>query len=466
MKWQHPVLGFVAEMNRWCQEVKGWKHLYAPSERWEQLIDEPLELLHSQARASGCPAWEPPGRRHPKLSEPCRRRVYYHHDQLWRDVYGAELMATTDLIGRSRRRHRPIVLASPRGVWFVLEVPAGDAVFDVYRPHKPGEGVDWTEADFAAQARGRFRRETGMMTHTLNAELARQVQRPVDAWHLALAVGAARAASLPELREALADAEARLGAIDPQLRRDALPHREALLDTIEQGLNDESEALEEATVAVLAAEDALVATELLAGPSEAQALRDVIEDLVAWAPQAWLGLDELVRARGGETVGVAQAWWRFVDDVLGALMVSAVEPVRVPRATLAVRLTAPPWWQGWAARLDALGERVKQLVDPGTLHWDLAAEDLSDAQGVWDLVTDRELSPTSRVYVVEGDEAEDVTDDYVAGQPFWQLENPGQEAYVLLFDGLDRPLSLDDALRAAADDAGIMVTTLRISRPS
>lgn len=467
MKWQHPTLGEIEEMKRCLQEKKGWKHLYQPLERWDQLIDEPAERLHSQARANGCPAWRPPGDRHPRLNSSCNRCLHRHHDKLWRDAYGAELVATTDLIGRSRRGLKPVVLASPRGVWLVLTAPSADAVFDVYRPQEPGKGVDWTEADFAAQARRRFWKETGMKPHTTDPALLVEVARPADAWHLALAVGMAQAANRPEDRDALASAKARLAALDDSTRHAALPDREALFDVIEHGLHDESETIEDATIAVLAAEDALVATELLLGEEAAAALRDELEGLVAWAPVAWLGLEELVNARSAETSSVAQAWWESVQVLLGALQLSEVEPVQSVSTPIADRMAAPAWWRPSLERLQTLGERVRWVLDASDLGWTLAAAQLDEPDGDWWVTPGTQSHTDRRVFAVEDgcETGDDVTDDFAAGKPFWRLETRGQEAWLLRFEGVGTPASLAEALERVASTRGASVSVVRVSRP-
>ena len=463
MKWHHPKLGEVGEMRHREQEIKGWKHLYDPQERWDQLIDVPSEKLQSQSRANGCKDWRRGSK--PAPARPCRACLRRHHDDLWRSAYGEALMAPASRIGRDPSwRGNPIVLASPRGIWLVL-TPDGKRVFDAFRPHPYGQGVNWKEPDFVEQTYWRFDQITGAPMRDRSLQLRREVTRPVDAWHLALVVGAALAARQPTEVDALQDAIVRLQGLPLSTRLEALPRQEDLLDGLERALDESCEDPEEATTAVLAVEDALVAYEILLGGPEAERLREAVEELVAWAPESWLDLTSVVGARRQETVGVAQAWWETVDEVLGALLVSEAETVHTPSSFLAERLTAAPWWQDWMERLAELPHRMDQ---PAALGLHVAASHLDVVAGPWDVSTDAPLASGVQVFVVDQEFplGESVTKEMEQGGLFWQLENPGQEAWFVRIEGVATFGSLASALAAASQEPGAVVTVVKVSRPS
>jgi hypothetical protein len=164
-----------------------------------------------------------------------------------------------------------------------------------------------------------------------------EIVRPVDAWHLALVAGSALADIQPSEADALRDAiTTRLERLSEAVRREAVPTKKDLLDALECALNYGD--LEDATTALLSVEDALVGYEILLGEAEARQLHEVVEELVAWAPESWLGLEVAVKARRQETIGIAQAWWETVDEVLGALLVSQAQMARIPESSLALSL--------------------------------------------------------------------------------------------------------------------------------
>lgn len=466
MKWNHPELGDIGEMREREQELKGWKHLYDPLERWEQLIGVSAETLHSQARANGCGEWRRPlqGEWHPGLSRSCRRCLFRHHDQLWRDAYGEALLDPRSRIGRDRFwTGNPVVLASPRGVWLVLRLN-GERVFNAFRPHPPGRGVDWEEEDFAAEADRRFERNTGASMRDRSQLLQRQLKRPVDAWHLALAVAAAQLDPQPADAEALRDAIARLGALPRSVREEALPARGDLLDALEAVLDERNEELEDTTNVVLAMEDALVATEVLLGEGEAIQLQEALEGLVAWAPEAWLGLQPVVEARAQETAGAAQSWWRTVGETLSALELGGVQPIHVPDSPLARLLTAPPWWERLTKKFSSLAHG---LVEPVALGIDVGVAQLGSDDELWE-VTGPELPAGVQLFVVDAKnpDGDPVTEDLVEKGPFWQLEVPGQEAYVVWIEGVSPCPDLVSALEQASRSPGARVQVALVSRPS
>ena len=466
MKWRHPQLGEVSEMQPEEQEVKGWKHLYDPLERWDQLFDTAIEKLHSQARANGCREWRRrlKGMRHPRLARACRGRLHRHHDEFWRAAYAEALMSPESRIGKDRFwEGNPTVLASPRGVWLVL-TPDGGRVFNAFRPHPPGQGVNWEEHDFAAQAYRRFMQNTGTAMSDRSQQLQRVVTRPVDAWHLALVVGSALADPQPVEADALRDAMTRLRGLSESVRRAALPTQEDLLDALEGALDESSEDLEDATTAVLSVENALVAYELLLGEAAAKQLHLVVEGLVAWAPESWLGLETAVAARREETVGVAQAWWETVDEVLAAILVSQAETVHSSVSTLADRLTTPPWWESWAERMSAVPH---VLVKPLRMGVQTHAASLGVAEEPWD-VRSSGLPHGVQLFIVDADspEGENVTGDVEDGGAIWLLEKPGQEAYVVRIEGIPSAVDLATALSQVGKTPGAQVFVSWISRPS
>lgn len=354
------------------------------------------------------------------------------------------------------------MLASPRGVWLVLR-RTEERVFDAFRPHPPGKGVDWEEEDFAVEANRRFARNTGASMRDRIQQLQRQVSRPVDAWHLALAVGAVQAAPQPEDGEALRDALARLRSLPERMRREALPAREDLLDALEGVLEEGGDDVDEATEVVLAIEDALVATEVLLGEAEATELHEAVEGLAAWAPEAWLGLQRVVEVRERETVGAAQAWWRTVGEVLDALELGDVQPVHAPEAQLADALTAPRWLERWMGRLSALGQG---FAEPRTLGMHVAVARLG-AEADWEVAASG-LPPGVQIFIVDAEHpnGEDVTEDANDGGAIWLLEEPGQEACVVRVEGIPPAADLASALEKASRTPGSRVQVSLVSRPS
>lgn len=464
MNWLHPQLGEIREMHRDEQEVKGWKHLYAPQEQWEQLTGVPAETLHSQARANGCGPWRLPEKRgHPRLGGACRSCLYRHHDRIWREAYGEALMDPRSRIGADRLwTGTPTVLASPRGVWLVLR-PTGDRVFNAFRPHQLGKKVYWSEEDFAREAERRFRNRTSTAMSDRTRQLRRQVARPADVWHLALLVAEAQADPRPEEHTAVQDALATLAALPEPLRRDALPDEAVLVDALDGLLDAPLDDPNEAIDVVLAIEDALVGTEVLLGQAEAGRLREAVEGVAAWAPASWLALQHVVDTRELEVVGVAREWWQTFSDVLAALEVGEAPRVHAPQASLVDGLTAPPWWTRWAT---LVAEVSRGLLEPRALGLRVGVGHLGGADE-WE-VSVPQLPASTQVFVVDAEhpEGEDVSEDAWSGGAIWLLEEPGQEACVVRIDGVPRTSSLAAALAQASDDPEAQVQVSLVSRPS
>ena len=470
MKWSHPELGDIEQMPVENQRWKGWKHLHEPRERWDGLLGFEDGVLLSRAKANGCPrrGWAHVGDRSERLAHSCVACMHRHHDRWWREAYGQALLDPRTVHGRSRRRGRPMLFASPRGIFIVLTAGGGRKVNTVYRPHPLGRSVLKTDRDFHDQALRRFEKETGVSTRDLNTGLARELRGPADVWLLALDVGAAQAGP-GDIDQAMLDgAVERIRSAPHEWLDEARPDPEEVLSALEAALDESADPDDVVTVSA-GVEDALV---VLAAMGEVERRARLLEsalDLVGWAPPAWLDLEPLARARVAESRGDVQMWWSGVVEACEGLEVSEA-PIHdggVPTTSTA-RLFAPSWWERWRAALEGVGARVRELVHPAAAGWELGAAQMSAAAGAWSVTPGRPLPRGARVFIVDADEPDgvDVTPDYEAGEPIWLLEQPGQEARIIVLTGGGSEASLAAALEAARGAEGAQVEVVRVTRPA
>ena len=464
MIWEHEQIGLVVPMPPAIQPRKVWKHLHAPSERWSELVRGGTDRLLAAADRCGCP---PRDQYVPEENfvPSCAGALRSQHDNYWVAAYGAELMATGTLCGRSTVDGR-WVLASKRGVFLVATGGTPARVLSAYRPHPLGLDVVYVENDFVNAAVRRWERQTGMRSMDILKRLSERPDTPTAAWRLAVAVAESGVSLDPEVVGARLVAERRLAALTDRARALALPSKNDVVDGLDDVVREDDG---DPVGPVLDVADAVAVTDVLVGKVAADELVDQLLPLLDWASPSWSELGEIADREATTTAGAVQRFWRAVGETAVGVTLTELGGVHRPVARLAARLTAPPWWTPILETLDAIGDRVHSIARDSVSNWSLAAQEMSGSSTGWEVLPPADLreTPGVQAFVVdkENPAGQDVTDLLAEVGPIWNLERPGQEARIVIVKGADLAGSLGEALAAAAADDGIEVTVIEVSRP-
>lgn len=463
MRWSRPNdIGPFDPIPSRLQPRKVWRHLHSPVEGWENLVGVALAALVTQARAAGCPPWVP-GKYAPSLRAAGADVLRRQHDEVWADVYGPILAHPETRCGRSQADGRWVLLA-PDGVFGVVTSEAPARVWTVYRPHPLGLTVSPSEEDFRCFATERWLRETGMSTTTLRSELERREPDALGIWRLARAVGAAEGDADGGVAGARDAALAWLGGAAAEARASAIPDRVALLDAVEAVLADENA---DVSGVLLDLEDAVSVTRVLAGEIAKDDLVESIGALLDWCPPELSRMSGWIAERAAQgPIAARDLWARVGDAVVGAAL-KELPAVHRPATSLAAILTAPPWWERWTHELARTSQDVVRTLLAPQAGWVVAAARLSSQGGAWDVVPPPALAKSGvRVFIVHADapSGEDVTNDLAAGQPLWELDQPGDEVRAIIVEGA-AVRSLAEAFTAAERDSAVRITVVEINRP-
>lgn len=469
MTWQHPVVGVIAPIKLGDQPKKVWRHLYSPMERWSSIIGCRTDTLYAAAVQLGCPPWTPNRWRAP-FPEPCRSLMRTHHDEAWSPAYAVDLLEPRSLVGRDAGDRRWL-FASPRGVYLVATAAVPSRIVTAMRPHPLGLNVTWTDENFVVHAADRWRRNTGMTASSLAEEL-RQAASATSAaneiWRLALLVGRARWSSDPEIASARKAAEDALASLPAATSRAALPNATEILDSLEEGVRDESDDVEGLLLDV---EDALVVTEVVAGREAAQRLLDEASHLLEWAPEAWSDLGALCHARKVATAGLAASLWNTVEDAVASRLLRAMPGTSSMEATVASSLLAPSFWDQWMERLSSLPDRLRSFVSIpegafAPLGWE--QDCVLGADSPWKVLPPAELRDQAglRLFGVDASTPNgcEVTSQLHSGTIVWTLQ-PGDDGWMFWVTGVDEGNSLAEVIELAERTPGSTLTLARVSRP-
>jgi hypothetical protein len=464
--WLHPKIGEFTPIPAARQPLKVWKHLYATTEAWTAIVGVDTSRLHHEARSHGCPELlARGGPREPSFSPECTAHLRADHDTHWVDAYKAEIFDPRTLVG-PKHRGRRWVMATPRGVYVVVEPGSPSYVCTVYRPHPPGTDVPPSEPLFVRNAANRWRRETNMRLGELKEWLRAPATTAGEVWLLAHAIAIAKAEGGEDVSNALAEAESRLAVAPRSLRMQAIPVPDRLLERLEAALKDDDD--DEAASVVLDLEDAIGVTAVLSGDHAASDLMERLSNLVDWAPPGWADLVTLVDDRRGAVRGVTARWWDILADRLDAIALEDLPARQVVPATIAPTLFAPPWWRRFADGLARLGESVWRALEPSAAGLRVGPVGLGTAAEKWEVCALENLpcGPDTRVFVVDAEHpsGEEVTADIGASGSIWMLEAPGQEAILVVVRGLTGS-DLAEVIARATEGGPGTIEVIRVSRP-
>lgn len=449
-----PTIGPVLPLSGRILQKKVRKHLYSPTERWDTLLGVPVhQLVEAAARAGIPPFHEEPSAR---LEPAAQALLQRHHDSAWLPAYSRDLGSDHSLVGKSLADGR-WVIASPRGVYLVTGDRQPPQLISVHRPHPPFVDVEWTEEQFAEQARWRWEKETGMSAADLSTRLAREPRSAGDVWLLALAISDAVDAQLPELQ--IAEARSRVAKATPDAQKEATPLRERVLDELERSLREGEDGAD----VLMATEGALRVLEVLGHGDVAQDLAERAADLVDWAPQPWWRLGTLAAARVQTRSAAAALFWDRVQASLDALLLE-----HIPANEEAQAASTAPWYAPIAAALEALGGRVVEFI--GVQHgWSTAQVHASGAGGAQQVFAPRELASRSdvRLFVIDPRESApiEMTTELRTNEVIWELDSPGDEIRVLVIEHATADGRLAELLAQAREQKVGPVQVVRISRP-
>jgi hypothetical protein len=427
MTWEHPKIGRLNPLPSKHQPLKVWKHLYAAVERWSELVEVDVSALEQTAREAGCPERPELGGM-PAFPPRCQPLMQRHHDEVWAETYRAEIFSERALVARKSDR-RQWAIATPRGVYAVVNEGGRGAPSDmctVYRPHDPGSSVPPDEGHFVRQARRKWEQETNMRSEVVNAWLREPSEDATGVWLLAHAIGMARAHGDAEaLRR---DAEGRLAAVPPELRAQATPAADRLVDHLERALKEEDEDEAEEVLVDLA--NAVLVTSVLTDLATAEALVERLAALLDWSPFGWSALAATAEARQADAGGLLARWWGEVAERLTATVLAEAAPL--PRSTLAATL--------FPAEMPSVFERLRRfLPEARAVGWFAGAAAMGAAAGEWEVRPPARLRSERGVRVFVLDAASDVPDEVTdllgAGGPIWSLEVPGEEVVVIVVRG-------------------------------
>lgn len=454
--WMHPELGEVAELSDKAKPLKAWNHVLKVSEDWAALTGVAHAAAVSLADQAECPSWgRHEGRVLPRgWPTTCFCCLHALHDDVWRSVYGRELMETTKL-GNQRRNPKRRMLSTPRGCIIVVQQ---GCIISVYRPHPPGLNVPFSEQDFIEQADYVLDKNTGARTMTAQQALRRALDHPTPVWHVSLALGHARATG-GWTEEECQRVQQRLKRVPAAVKASLVPSAE-LFDSLEAAQDETDSSELEPVVDGLA--DWLVVTELLHGNTSARAILEHAAALVTLAPPAWLALQPLVTDRAAEARGVAADWWVELDEMLGALRLAEVPAVHLAEATLAQKVAAEPVWAAMWAPLQALEARAIQATRP-TLAARVAELGSDSATGV---TATGPLPDGARVFMVDAEhpEGEELTDEWEADEVIWELDHPDVPTWLVTVYGGVPGTTLAAVLEAAAADPNARVEVAPVHR--
>lgn len=442
------------------------KHFYNPRERWDALVGSDVAALVAEARAAGVD--DAPGE--DADPEPKARGTIVlqrHHDLHYGPAYldalaaGTTRWASQPVVGPSRA-----LACSAEGVLIAFDRGPRCKVVTAFRPDLPLRSVHPTEQDFAIEARRRWRYMVERSERALEAQdLADALDGDrgdlASAWRLAVAVGRARLATSGGAGEAVAQAEARLAALD-RATRDALLASfdegsllDTLVDAVQEG--DGAEVLDR----LVALEDALAAAAALGDDALAERLAEEAAVRASCAGPELVGLAAHAEARASVTTAVLSRYWREVGAEIVANAIRLAPPARSRRALLSL----PSAWlrESLEAARVALGELI--------LGVSVAQPILSSRPHPQEVLAEGRAPSRAplRAFVVDREHpaGTEVTELIVREGESWRLSGwqvaPGDEGTLVVISGAGDPVAaptLADLLAAGDGTQEVDATPL------